>query len=434
LKSSTLLRSHNVLPQNFYKFIKPDSENLINLFPQLNDIYYDLLEMIMCIYIIDKGYKSKEELIFESRNKNFWNDEILYLLNKIYEFLTVGKEIEFRIVEKKNKMSYQQTRLKDIILFKIPKESKVCLFSGGMDSSCALLNQIKEGNFIIPIHTLTNNRNLGLLRNLHRFEPFNKMFFYFADLRDISIQNIEIDTGNMRGLVYLTNAFVLSHIYGINEIIFPENGPMMINPITSIWLSPTRNAHPYFIEKFIGILKKINSDIRINYIYKDNTKAEIISKERKNELLLHTYSCFTTRQKIHCGSCYACLVRKYSSIAAKYSEPTKTYKENILTQNISYETSKIKDFHETIILYLSIINDNYDFKSNINISHIPNNFFDNYKKLLKNFSLDMIYGIMEDCNKVDYSMLNTLGKFAYDEIKELDPNILKSRTEEILST
>jgi hypothetical protein len=150
-------------------------------------------------------------------------------------------------------------------------------------------------------------------------------------------------------------------------------------------------------------------------------------------LLHQTFSCFSIRQKKHCGNCYACLVRKYSSIAANYKEANDSYVKNMLTKNMRDMSDKDKDFYEAIISYLLIINNKYDFNANLNISYIPRSFFVDYKKLLKNFSLDMIIGMSEAINSVPYNTLNVLGKYSHNEISKLDQGQLNLRREELLS-
>lgn len=432
MRSSDLLHKHKIYPLYLFKYSLPSSRSMINLFPDINDNNFDLIELILSLYVIDKNYSESEILTLEARSKEIWNESTITKLEKIYKFLTLGKSIKIDVINKKNKKNLMQKRLHEAPSVSISEDSKICLFSGGMDSSSAILKMHREDINVVPIHTLTNNRNFGLIRKLHNLKPLNEMPIFFIDLRRIQLDNVENDTGNMRGLVYLTNAFIVSQLYGINEIIFPENGPMMINPQTSPWLSPTRNAHPRFIVEFSEVLRSLQPKMQINCIFKNCTKGEILAAERDSVFLSETYSCFSIRQKEHCGMCYACLVRKYSSIAANYVEEKDTYKKNILKDEFAKMSEKYKDFHEAIIFYIEILKNEYSFKENININYVPENFFMDYEKLLKKFSLDMALGIFKECESIEKKSLNILGRFAYNEISKIDGELLEKRNQELL--
>lgn len=116
------------------------------------------------------------------------------------------------------------------------------------------------------------------------------------------------------------------------DVFVPENGFICINPplvpgrISSL---STRTTHPLFIQKLQELLQGLGVPVQLQLPYRFKTKGEML-KECRNQTLLQALasdstSCgrFRTYNRMHCGRCVPCMIRK-SAFLAWSSQQDKT--------------------------------------------------------------------------------------------------------------
>ena len=118
------------------------------------------------------------------------------------------------------------------------------------------------------------------------------------------------------------------------QIFIPENGFICINPplvpgrVSSL---STRTTHPLFIELLQTLLTGVGVAVQLELPYKYKTKGEML-RECLDQNLLRTLaadstSCgrFRTYNRVHCGRCVPCMIRKGAFLAWDASMDTTNY-------------------------------------------------------------------------------------------------------------
>lgn len=108
------------------------------------------------------------------------------------------------------------------------------------------------------------------------------------------------------------------------QVFIPENGFICINPplvpgrVASL---STRTTHPMFIAALQKLLDGLCVDVRLELPYRFKTKGEMLS-ECADQALLSTFasdstSCgrFRTYNRMHCGRCVPCMIRRAAFLA-----------------------------------------------------------------------------------------------------------------------
>lgn len=108
------------------------------------------------------------------------------------------------------------------------------------------------------------------------------------------------------------------------QVFIPENGFICINPplvpgrVSSL---STRTTHPLFIDMLQALLSGIGIQVKLELPYQFKTKGEML-RECLNPSLLRAWaadstSCgrFRTYNRVHCGRCVPCMIRKSAFLA-----------------------------------------------------------------------------------------------------------------------
>ncbi len=103
------------------------------------------------------------------------------------------------------------------------------------------------------------------------------------------------------------------------EVLVPENGFISLNPpllpgrMSSL---STRTTHPLFMRMLQELLKGLDIEARLHMPYRFKTKGEML-RECSDQAALERYACdstscgrFRTYNRMHCGRCVPCMVRK----------------------------------------------------------------------------------------------------------------------------
>lgn len=384
-------------------------------------------KLMLSLYLLEK-YKAKEkELHFETENINKM-EQIAEEVESLFNFLT-SRRLSIKFVsQKKNSQGKKvQVRLQDLgepIAIAGP-----CLYSGGLDSAAGAIALTKMNKNPILCHTATSNIIMGKVVKLHTMAPFSTLPLIITDMRT---EAGDFMSGKARGLLFISNAALLAYSLGYDEMFMPENGPLMINPKLSSLADPTKNAHPYLLTTIEKIFSSITSSkMKINAIFKNSTKAEVIASSAVKGILNDTWSCFRVQCKSHmCGLCYACFVRRLSVLAVGYQEPDNTYDYNPFTIDRSklggVDVQDLDILHDSILFFKRLYSKEYTPEIE---PRIPNDFFENPSDLLSRYSLDMFLGIKK---LLEISTeIGSLGRFASDIMKDIPEDQLSHRAEQL---
>lgn len=387
-------------------------------------------ELLISVFLWDKFYPSERKISFGTQQYNAFED-VRGDIEQLIAFLT-NRKISIRFVPVQRNFSQQQ-RIFSGKLGRIGR-GKPCLFSGGLDSTTGTLVLTKEGSSPTLSHTATGNIILGKARKLREHPTLRSLPMIVTDMRSDRAADAPVMT---RGLLFLSNALILASSMGHDQIYFPENGPLMINPRVSFLSEPTKNAHPYLIRTLEKIYNHVTqSKVRINPIFKDETKAEVIAKILNDDIIDRTWSCFRVQgQSKMCGLCFACLVRRLSALAVGYQEPAKTYQHDLFLverEELGYSMKFDLDILYDAFLYLqNLLRDDNLLEKDMFL--VPEDFFVDALGMMRNFALDMFLGVHHYKKNSRAPRLGSLGNFVFKIIKDIPLSSLEEREDELES-
>lgn len=315
-----------------------------NFLPKNNT--FDLLNLGLCVYTIDQiisrsrygyqGWSRHLKIYIPVNDVLIWNnvkDELEILLS----FLSGDKwEFYFRQVKEIRNITYPlKTNTQNF--------DTVSLFSGGLDSYIEAINLLEEKKKVVfvshyksgsesPTQTELYNElelrygNAAFTKYKFRVQPNQKHTEVFKE-----------DTSRARSFLFLTLGLTIANSLGDDvKFIVPENGLISLNiPLTGTRLSShsTRTTHPFYLDIFKKILKKIGINNPMSNPFQFFTKGEMMVNCNNPIFLKSTYgktlSCshpdnsrFTKGQKpgIHCGYCVPCIIRRASEQKFNASE------------------------------------------------------------------------------------------------------------------
>lgn len=210
----------------------------------------------------------------------------------------------------------------------------VCLFSGGMDSFMGANEVLQSQSPVLVSRSPTGDQKYqdtlsGLMGNVAKFAVNDAPAF--GSLTDTDREN----STRGRSLLFLALAVLCassmrSYKNASIPIYIPENGFIAINPpltIRRIGANTTRTTHPYYLEKLTELLQVVDLPSEIVNPYRFETKGEILTHAKKDNLVAEhicdTVSCGRWhRQKIQCGRCWPCLIRRSAMHRARITDTT----------------------------------------------------------------------------------------------------------------
>ena len=149
-----------------------------------------------------------------------------------------------------------------------------------------------------------------------------------------------------RSLVYIAFGIAAASRRG-TRLVIAENGFLSVNapllPERRGALS-TRTTHPAFVSQLRGLLAAVGIDVELVLPFAGVTKGELFARvakrydrSRASRLLSATHSCAKPNRRetgvdpmMHCGVCYACLVRRGAFLASRVDDLT-PYRDGDLT-------------------------------------------------------------------------------------------------------
>jgi len=294
-------------------------------------VHYDLLVLCAAVEFADKHWKRPTDwhrsihISMPVIELSKWcSEKVMMSLNRALRHLT-GDTWKFTFVQSQNlkPFPYRQLQL-DIS----DEKSFVVAYSEGLDSRAVAAlcgekgqalcirvtkthNEIRYGeNFFTQIPFTVKNRG-------GRESSFRSRSFQFAALTSIA-----------------------AHIRKIKRVVVPESGQGALGPamLPLHRLYADYRNHPTFFRMMECFVKELlEHDVQFSQPRLWFTKGQTLTAflqlpDRKMDDLLDTRSCWQTRHVVNgggkrrqCGLCAACLLRRFSLLAAGVHEPTKAY-------------------------------------------------------------------------------------------------------------
>lgn len=326
----------------------------------------DFLDFAQAIYTADQvisrrlnghqGWSRHIRLHFPVSNLGQWQ-QALSKLEQMLSFLSGDRwEINFR-------QRSSQRMIQHVVDSNPEGITKVCLFSGGLDSfigaidllangqKLALVSHYKGGSESVPQTQLYGALAQHFGKN--NFSPFQ----LYVQPKQSNVQAQKEETSRARSFLFLAIGIVLANTYGQTiPLIVPENGLISLNvPLTPTRLSShsTRTTHPHYMSLFHEIVRALGMDNSIENPYRFKTKGEMMQECRDRAFLMANYgesmSCShpdTSRYEgqrpgIHCGYCVPCIIRQSAETAAGSIHTT--YTHNVRTTPPAASSDKGSD-------------------------------------------------------------------------------------------
>jgi 7-cyano-7-deazaguanine synthase in queuosine biosynthesis len=217
----------------------------------------------------------------------------------------------------------------------------VCLFSGGLDSLCGVIDLLEEDPkrrlCLLSHHeggqaSTAQQRLLDELNAHYGAERITSRRLYLrpapANVHQArSLPRTRENTTRSRSLLFLSTALALASADGPETPVYvPENGFIGINvPLTRarVGSASTRTTHPHFMRQLATAATAIGVPNPVINPYRLRTKGEILAESRNAELLRRlaplSVSCshpetarYVGRKQGNCGYCFPCLIRRAS--------------------------------------------------------------------------------------------------------------------------
>jgi 7-cyano-7-deazaguanine synthase in queuosine biosynthesis len=217
----------------------------------------------------------------------------------------------------------------------------VCLFSGGLDSLCGVIDLLEEDperRLCLLSHHEGGQASTAqqlLLDELNEYYGADRIRSRRLYLRPAPPNNHQArplprpreNTTRSRSLLFLSTALALAAAEGPAVPVYvPENGFIGINvPLTRarVGSASTRTTHPHFMHLLATASAAIGVSNRVLNPYRLRTKGEMLAESRNADLLRRlaplSVSCshpetarYVGRKQGNCGYCFPCLIRRAS--------------------------------------------------------------------------------------------------------------------------
>jgi 7-cyano-7-deazaguanine synthase in queuosine biosynthesis len=329
---------------------------LTTLAPQAQD----LVEIASYVYYADcsvsrgteadvygDAWRRTFHFVIPVSDPNRWNDPALRdPLTEMLEFVS-GDHFSFTFVPpnpKAEQLHFWSPKASP----PFPGSDSICLFSGGLDSLIGSLLLLKEEG-VRPL--LVSHRSMSKIdsqqKRLAEMMRVRNPEWQFPHLsiwiNRMGNQAQEV-TQRTRSFLFLSLAAATAFQLGIQKISICENGVVSLNiPISgqTVGTLLTRSTHPTFLKQFQDFMRQIvEAEISVTNPFLFKTKTEMIKMLRtwsQADLMGGTISCSYTQGKTRlqpqCGTCFQCVNRRFSVIAAgeEAHDPVEYYEKDLFT-------------------------------------------------------------------------------------------------------
>lgn len=341
-----------------YRDIAKDNQNVKLALPDfVRDVFYlpdrilDLLEIATYVYCSDRlnSRGSKSALKLHSWARTFYFN-IKVRDYEFWEKSDVKERLKDALVYMSGDRAYHfsfqpghstpRAHLFDKEIFQIEanENTKVILFSGGLDSLSGIVECLK--NTSDPLCLISHRSSPGrmtktrnkLIQELRTRYPDRIKYYEFAcSLRGATARE---ETQRTRTFLFTSIAYALSHALSLQKFTIYENGITSLNFPTQQYLMNSRSSrttHPKTItllQNFFNSLSEIDQQkIIIDTPFIEKTKADIfriIAETGNQNLISSTVSCSKTFQShdpsTHCGGCSQCIDRRFAAYASEMDD------------------------------------------------------------------------------------------------------------------
>jgi hypothetical protein len=199
----------------------------------------------------------------------------------------------------------------------------VSLLSGGLDSLVGGIDVVAQGRRPLFVSQLANEDS-------QRQRTYAALLGGGATHRQwshgISFSGQREPSTRARSLAFYGFAILAASQIAATpvQVFIPENGFICVNPplipgrISSL---STRTTHPLFIARLQELLSGLGLAISLELPYRFKTKGQMLLECRNQEFLktwaADSTSCgrFRTYNRVHCGRCVPCMIRKGAFLA-----------------------------------------------------------------------------------------------------------------------
>ena len=423
LEVNAVIQEKTILPKRFFVF-RGGNEDFRVQFP-IDEKFRDLLYLIIALHYIECQEPSQNKLLLLTNYVEEFN-EIKNDLEELYYILT-GRKIEL-LFKYKTSIGTQQT-----FESKIPFDD-IVLFSGGVDSLSGSIKMIQKNPNTVLLNNPSNRILFGKIKKLLDHKLFLNTYTYFINSK-IKTGRDRPQISDTRGLLYLISGYVLSKSIKSKRLHFCENGGQLLDVMlgNDVYVNSyaTKNTNLKYLKLIEKLISKFEgATFPINYIFKNNTKAEIIAKYLNEELINLSWSCYNLRSKKMCGSCWNCFITRMSSITADKTIDELNYEYNPLTQVIQNDTFLHNQniIYDMLVFYEKVINDD---KKSLELLSDNETYFDNPIELGRNFGLDIFYGVQKTLTM--YKERSGLGRKAEELLSRIEDDVLQNRHDYVIS-
>jgi 7-cyano-7-deazaguanine synthase in queuosine biosynthesis len=328
---------------------------------ELNPLAHDLLEIAAYVYYADcsisrgretdvyaEKWQRKFDFIIPVSDPSRWNEpEVRDLLKETLDFLT-GDDFSFTFTPPRPwpgqlYLSFAGT------LPPFPNADSICLFSGGIDSLVGSLFLLKERNErpLLVSHRsvpLMDSRQKRLVKELQQRNTEWEFPHLSVWINRMGNRAAEM-TQRSRSFLYLSIATSVASQLKMKKIYLCENGVVSLNiPISpqTVGTLLTRTTHPKFLSLFNQLIQKLfRNDLSVENPFVFHTKTQLLEMLKgwdQSELLQATVSCSyaqgKTKLQPQCGTCFQCVGRRFSVIAAGLEEhdPPEYYEKDLFLE------------------------------------------------------------------------------------------------------
>ena len=200
----------------------------------------------------------------------------------------------------------------------VPIGDLVTLFSGGIDSLAAVIDQVarEERRPVLVSHRSVGTMDarqrqlVSILKGRFPQWSFPHVSLWASRRGSRAIEN----TQRSRAFLYLALATAVAAELGIEEVRACDNGVMSINLprlAQTVGTMATRSTHPLFLKHFQGLAELVfETQVRITNSFLEKTRFEVVEMirdARQADLIQETVSCARTEGMTqiqrHCGTC-----------------------------------------------------------------------------------------------------------------------------------
>ncbi len=330
----------NIRPQvNLYRqFFSNPSDRIIDFIEIATFVYVADQCVVRCQDRVDpEGYlwHRRMNMVIAVRDLDFWSSpQTVQVLEELLRFLS-DDCFKFTFIKSKLEDERQQYLIFDDNMCAPRKIERVMLFSGGLDSLGGAVQSLLEDKVqtVLVRHKSSSKhkeRYEFLEKELKRRSEDRGLFFPVKTGKDKELSHEY--TQRCRSLLYFALGATISHLLGLSEVLFFENGPVSINlPMNPqvIGGKATRTTHPktlFYFQKLFRLISG-NDSFSVRNPFINKTKSDIVRyiiERGCGDLIVKSMSCAhswqQTKLQTHCGVCSQCIDRRVAIIAADAEE------------------------------------------------------------------------------------------------------------------